>query len=146
AVQASPALAVTVVEKELSAQSLISSKSEIEQFAENNKSKTKPKPKSKIKHSEGQPEVAVQNADAKQPDDALTIIGGSDAYLTVRCLDGTEVFLDGTKKGRISGSTLTIKGPLGEHTVIASHPSGVDSRKVVLEAGKIVKINPTFCN
>jgi len=72
--------------------------------------------------------------------------GDSGAYLAVRCLDGSEVFLDGTKKGRISGSLLTIQATPGAHTVIVSHPSGVDSRNIVFEAGKTIHINPKFCD
>ena len=72
--------------------------------------------------------------------------GGSGAYLTVRCIDGSEVFLDGTRKGRISGSSLTIQAPPGSHAVIVSHPRGVDSRNIVFEAGKTVHINPNFCD
>jgi len=72
--------------------------------------------------------------------------GGSGAYLAVRCMEGSEVFLDGTKKGRISGSLLTIQATPGTHTVIVSHPSGVDSRNIVFEAGKTVHINPNFCD
>ncbi|MFZ5522946.1 MAG: adenylate/guanylate cyclase domain-containing protein [Pseudomonadota bacterium] len=72
--------------------------------------------------------------------------GGSGAYLAVKCLAGSEVFLDGTKKGRISDSTVTIQAAPGPHTVIVSHPSGVDSRNIVFEAGKTVHINPNFCD
>ena len=72
--------------------------------------------------------------------------GGTGAYLAIRCLDGSEVFLDGMKKGRISGSLLTIQALPGTHTVIVSHPSGVDSRNIVFEAGKTIHINPNFCD
>ena len=72
--------------------------------------------------------------------------GGTGAFLTVRCIDGTEVFLDGTRKGRISGSDLTIQAPPGTHTVIVSNPSGVDSRNIVFETGKTVHIYPKFCD
>jgi len=72
--------------------------------------------------------------------------GGSGAFLAVRCIDGTEVFLDGTRKGRIGGSDLTIQAPPGTHTVIVSNPSGVDSRNIVFEAGKTVHIYPKFCD
>ena len=68
------------------------------------------------------------------------------AFLSVLCIDGAEVFLDGTRKGRVSGSTLTIEGTPGLHTVIVSHPLGVDSRDVAFEAGSTLLIKPTFCN
>ena len=109
------------------------------------KPKTKPKAKPKTKRPEGQPKTKTQAADAKKSGIAVPT-GGSGAYLSVRCIEGTEVFLDGTRKGRISGSTLTIEAPPGAHAVIVSHPRGVDSRNIVLEAGKTVRINPDFCN
>jgi len=68
------------------------------------------------------------------------------AFLSVLCIDGAEVFLDGIRKGRVSGSTLTIEGTPGLHTVIVSHPLGVDSREVAFEVGNTLLIKPSFCN
>jgi len=68
------------------------------------------------------------------------------AFLSVLCIDGAEVFLDGIRKGRVSGSTLTIEGTPGLHTVIVSHPLGVDSRDVAFELGSTLLIKPSFCN
>ena len=117
------------------------SKRETQQTARSKETKGKPK----TKRAESQPKTKTQEAAANKS--IVTVpTGGSGAYLSVRCLDGTEVFLDGTRKGRISGSSLTIKATPGSHTVIVSHPQGVDSRNVVLESGKTVRINPDFCN
>jgi len=96
------------------------------------------------KRPKRQPKSKTHSADRSQSTVALPE-GGSDAYLSIRCIEGAEVFLDGTRKGRLNGSPLTIKTLPGSHTVIVSHPQGVDSRNVVLEAGKIVHINPGFC-
>ena len=88
-----------------------------------------------------------ENHDSAQKKSEFKVSSGdSGAYLAVRCMDGSEVFLDGTKKGRISGSLLTIQATPGMHTVIVSHPSGVDSRNIVFEAGKTIHINPKFCD
>jgi hypothetical protein len=108
---------------------------------------SKPKPKQK-------PDTSTQKVQSKKEDhDAVArqsefkvSTGGSGAYLTVLCINGSEVFLDGTRKGRISGSSLTIQAPPGSHTVIVSHPRGVDSRSIVFEAGKTVHIKPNFCD
>jgi hypothetical protein len=69
-----------------------------------------------------------------------------DGQLLVRCLDGSEIFIDGTRKGRINGASITLDVPTGMHAVIISHPRGVDSRNVSFDAGKTVRINPDFCN
>ncbi|MGC2166611.1 MAG: adenylate/guanylate cyclase domain-containing protein, partial [Gallionella sp.] len=55
---------------------------------------------------------------------------GQDAHLFVRCLDGSEIFIDGTRKGRIGDSSITLDISPGMHAVIVSHPRGVDSRNV----------------
>lgn len=74
-------------------------------------------------------------------------IDPSIAIVLVKCRVGTEVFLDGTRKGRITGQTLTIRTTPGKHTVIVSHPStGVFSQRVSLAAGKLLQINPDSCN
>jgi hypothetical protein len=104
------------------------------------KGKTKPKAKPKTKRPETQTKTQAQDTQDTVPS------GGTGAFLSVRCIEGTEVFLDGARKGRISGSSLTIEGTPGTHAVIVSHPRGVDSRNIVLEAGKTVRINPDFCN
>jgi len=105
----------------------------------------KAKPKTETNIQKSAPKKESRDAIARKSEYKVST-GGSSAYLEVRCLDGSEVFLDGTKKGRISGSLLTIQAPPGAHTVIVSHPSGVDSRNIVFEAGKTIHINPNFCD
>jgi hypothetical protein len=119
------------------------SSKETQQISRSKKDKGVSKPKEKRPNV--QPRIKTHDADTNK-DGVAVPSGGTGAYLTVRCLDGSEVFLDGTRKGRISGSTLTIKAPPGSHSVIVSHPQGVDSRNVVLKAGMTLRINPGFCN
>lgn len=111
---------------------------EIRQVPESKEKKGKTRPKAK-------PKTKTQAAGVSKSEETAPT-GGTGAYLSVRCIEGTEVFLDGARKGRISGSSLTIEGTPGTHAVIVSHPRGVDSRNIVLEAGKTVRINPDFCN
>jgi len=121
----------------------------VEETKPESKPKHKPKPKQKPK-----PEIASQkDQPAKENRDSVArqseyrvATGGSNAYLAVRCVDGAEVFLDGTRKGRIGSTPFTIQVPPGQHTVIVSHPRGVDSRNILFEAGKTVHINPNFCD
>ncbi|MEO8331243.1 MAG: adenylate/guanylate cyclase domain-containing protein [Gallionella sp.] len=127
------------------AQSNVPSKMETPQIAESKRRKVESRHKPKVTRPKVQDKTITHDAAANSSDVAVPT-SGSGAYLSVRCIEGTEVFLDGSRKGRISGSALTINAPPGPHTVIVSHPRGVDSRNVVLEAGKTVRINPDFCN
>ncbi len=109
------------------------------------KQKSETKPQLEVGIPNDQPKK--ENLDlASRKSEYKVTTGGTEAFLVVRCLDGSEVFLDGTKKGRISGSTISIQAPPGQHTVIVSHPSGVDSRNIIFEVGKTVHINPNFCD
>lgn len=72
---------------------------------------------------------------------------GSDGYVSVSCVDGTLLFVDGAQKGKITSGSVTVTVSSGKHTVIVSHPSkGVFSQNVELEPGKTVRIKPGFCN
>jgi len=73
--------------------------------------------------------------------------GSSDAYISVNCREGTEIFVDGVRKGRIVSVLLTIPISPGKHTVIVSHPrAGVFSQDISIDTGKTVRLNPGFCN
>ncbi|MGA9666714.1 MAG: adenylate/guanylate cyclase domain-containing protein [Gallionella sp.] len=72
---------------------------------------------------------------------------GKDAYILVICKEGTEVFIDGARKGRIGTKPLAIAVPPGQHTVIVSHTSGgIYTQNVELVSGKTVHIKPNFCD
>lgn len=133
--------ASSAVEPVSSVLAVAESKPEMQKIVESKKAKDKPKPK----RPEGQPKAKTQDAVVKK-DAVAAPSGNSKAYLSVRCIEGTEVFMDGTRKGRISGSSLTIKATPGTHSVIVSHSRGVYSRNIVFEAGKTVRLNPDFCN
>jgi hypothetical protein len=71
----------------------------------------------------------------------------SNAYISVACVEGTEVFIDGVRKGRLSFVPLTIKVPPGKHAVIVSHTSrGIFTQSVELHPGKTMHIKPSLCN
>ncbi len=72
--------------------------------------------------------------------------GSTKSRISVTCTVGTEVFIDGERKGGIESATLVIATPPGTHTVIVSHPSGgIYSKNVKLGAGKTMEIRPKFC-
>ena len=76
-----------------------------------------------------------------------TSSGGTDAYISVACVAGTEVFVDGVRKGRVSSVPLTIKVLPGKHAVIVSHTSrGIFTQSVELHPGKTMHIKPSLCN
>jgi class 3 adenylate cyclase len=121
-------------------------------------SKPKPKPKSEPKaepmlelksnanHPESRPKAKIQDTVAEKAAVA-TSSGNPDAYISVNCKEGTEIFVDGVRKGRISSGLLTIPISPGKHTVIVSHPrAGVFSQDIAIDAGKTVRLNPSFCN
>lgn len=95
--------------------------------------------------------TATESADKKGWLD--TIIGddaarqGAPAHIAVRCIPGTEVFVDGTQKGKIISRMLVVDVPAGKHTVIVTSTSGeVYSQTVELAAGRTANIRPGFCN
>lgn len=95
--------------------------------------------------------TATESADKKGWLD--TLIGGdaaqqgAKAHIAVRCNPGTEVFVDGTRKGELISRVLVIDVSPGKHTVIVTSISGeVYSQKVELTEGKTVNIRPGFCD
>lgn len=66
--------------------------------------------------------------------------------LKVTCLEGTEVFVDGTRKGKLGGPTLLVPVTPGRHLVIVSHEKGMDWKLIKFKAGAAVSVNPGFCN
>jgi len=118
----------------------------------------KPKPKAKkvarekppaVKHPERHQVTKNQDAVGKSAVAAPAAVSsnGSDAHILVSCREGTEVFVDGARKGRIGSKPLAIAVPPGQHTVIVSHTSGgIYTQNVELVSGKTVHIKPSFCD
>lgn len=117
---------------------------------------TKTKPKAKkahggkkpaVKHLEEHPNTVSEDAVEKNVGTAAASSDGSVAHVMVSCREGTEVFVDGARKGRIGSKPLTIAVPPGQHTVIVSHTSGgIYTQNVELISGKTVHIKPNFCD
>ena len=101
---------------------------------DNGKLKIKP-PKAKLQDEAGKKAAGASG-------------GNADAYISVSCMEGTEVFVDGARKGRVIGSwPLILKASSGKHTVTVSHPnSGIITQTVELRAGKTELIKPGSCN
>jgi Adenylate and Guanylate cyclase catalytic domain len=102
--------------------------------------------KSKSKHSENQAKI-INKDDAENNAAVATSSGSADAYISVTCMEGTEVFVDGIRKGRVGYSPLTVVISPGKHMVIVSHTSrGIFTQSVELNSGKTVHIKPSLCN
>ncbi|HXU93826.1 MAG TPA: adenylate/guanylate cyclase domain-containing protein [Gallionella sp.] len=70
------------------------------------------------------------------------------AYVVVSCKEGTQVFVDGSQKGKISDGSLKVAiTSTSKHTVIVSHPAGgIYTQSVELAAGKTARLRPNFCD
>lgn len=108
------------------------------------KAKSESKPKSQ--QSDNQAKVTNNNG-AEHNSTFTTSSGGKKAYISVTCMEGTDVFVDGIMKGRVGTSPLTVAVPPGKHTVIVSQTSrGIFTQSVKLDSGKTMHIKPSLCN
>lgn len=72
---------------------------------------------------------------------------GYGTHVQISCKSGTEVFVDGERKGRIGSKPLTVNILPGTHTVIVSNPNGgIFTQKIELISGRTVHIRPNFCD
>ena len=71
---------------------------------------------------------------------------GTGAYISIRCQAGTQIFVDGTEKGKVVPEGLTVTVAPGKHGVIVVSKNGVLYKQdVTLEPGKTVRVKPDFC-
>lgn len=102
------------------------------------------------KHAQAQPKTKA--AESEKPwyekIGAPPAERGGEARVVVSCKEGTQVFVDGTPKGKVASGSLTVTvSPADKHTVIVSHPSGgIYTQNVELAAGKTLRIKPNFCD
>ena len=106
-------------------------------------------PKSKIKKSDennakDEPKNSLKN---NIENNAAISTSSGNAYVSVACAEGTEVFIDGIRKGRVGSVPLVIVVSPGKHAVIVSHTSkGIFTQNVELNPGKTVHLKPSLCN
>jgi hypothetical protein len=71
---------------------------------------------------------------------------GTEAYISIRCQAGTQMFVDGTEKGKVASEGMTVTVAPGKHKVIVTSKDGaLYTRDVVLEPGRTVRVKPDFC-
>lgn len=72
---------------------------------------------------------------------------GKEAYLSISCKEGTQLFVDGAEKGKVVPTGLTVAVTPGAHKVIVTSKSGaLYTKNVDLGLGKTVHIKPDFCD
>ena len=67
-------------------------------------------------------------------------------FLKVTCLEGTEVFVDGARKGKLDGPALLVPITPGRHLIIVSHEKGMDWKLIKFKAGATASVRPGFCD
>jgi len=102
--------------------------------------KAAPKPKKQKVIEEKKP---ISDAEKKAIETSSN--GSAGATISISCM-GAEVFVDGTRKGRITSSPWILEVSPGKHAVIVSHAKGFRSQDIVFNAGKSVHLKPSFCN
>lgn len=72
---------------------------------------------------------------------------GKEAYLSISCKEGTQLFVDGTEKIKVVPTGLTVAVQPGAHKIIVTGKSGeLYTKNVDLMPGKTVYIKPNFCD
>lgn len=94
-------------------------------------------------------DIAVARNAVEPDDDKPEAI--KDGHISIGCKDDmqgdVDVFVDGTKKGKLVSGALMVTTKPGKHKVIVTHKSfGVYSEAVDVDPGKTEKIRPKACN
>ncbi len=72
---------------------------------------------------------------------------GKEAVISLKCLQGSLLFIDGSQKGRITSGPLNVVTTAGKHAVIVMLPNQkLFSHTVTAEVNKKVELNPDICN
>ncbi|MDX8380381.1 MAG: adenylate/guanylate cyclase domain-containing protein [Gallionella sp.] len=70
-----------------------------------------------------------------------------EAYISVSCKEGAQVFVDGVHKGRLDTKPLIVRVKPGRHKVIITHESfGIYTVNFDLASKQTKQINPKACN
>jgi hypothetical protein len=110
--------------------------------------KTKPKAITEAKSRSTDSQTQTETGNGSEYGSTYTTSSGSTkSYISITCMEGTEVFVDGISKGRIDKTPLSVLVAPGKHTVIVSNASkGIFTQSVALSSGKTVHIKPSRCN
>ncbi|HEU0219862.1 MAG TPA: adenylate/guanylate cyclase domain-containing protein [Gallionella sp.] len=103
-----------------------------------------------VKHPAAQPK-AKEPASTDKKTWLETIKGsaerGTEAYISIICKKGAQLFVDGALKGKVIEKGLKVEVSPGKHAVIVSSATGIlHKQDVDLEPGKTVQVKPNFCD
>lgn len=109
------------------------------------------KPFDQPKHPVAQAKPAVpEPAEKKTWLDAFgdnKVDKGADGYINVACSEGTLVFVDSVRKGKIGATPLNVAISPGKHLLIVTNTNGaVHSQNIQVDSGKTLRIKPNFCD
>ena len=86
-------------------------------------------------------------ASAKPVADSGAGDAAQDGFILFSCKDDTQVFVDGTAKGKTASGSLTVSAKPGKHKVILTHSSfGIYTEDVQVDSGKTGRVKPKVCN
>jgi hypothetical protein len=72
---------------------------------------------------------------------------GAEAYISIACKEGTQMFVDGVEKGKVVPTGLTVAVSPGKHKIIVTSKSGaLHTQNVDLEPGKTTHLKLNFCD
>jgi len=106
----------------------------------------RPKPKSKSREVKQNVKAPVETKPAVPVETKqVAPVPAGKPGVRVICTEGTEVFVDGVRKGSVGSRSFFVELSPGTHTVIVSHPSGgIYPQEVKIVSGT-VEIRPSFC-
>ena len=102
------------------------------------------------KHPAAQPKASEHESTDKKT--LLEVIKGgiepgTEAYISISCKDGTQMFVDGHDKGKAVSAKLTVAVSPGKHRVIVTSKGGdLFTQDVELQSGKTLRLKPNFCD
>ena len=100
-----------------------------------------------VKHPAAQPKATESTLKSIFTGTGSSTEPVADAYISITCQEGTQLFVDGADKGKVTGGRLTVTVPAGKHKVIVTGKSGsLYTQNVELEPGKTAYIKPKFCD
>ncbi|MBI1174769.1 MAG: PEGA domain-containing protein [Sideroxydans sp.] len=73
---------------------------------------------------------------------------GKPGFVSVSCMEGSTVFVDGFTKGVVGKKPLTISLDPGKHQLNITHTSktSVYTESITVKSGETIRLNPGFCN
>lgn len=71
----------------------------------------------------------------------------TEAYISIICKEGAQMFVDGSEKGKVTTTGLTVPVSPGKHKIIVTSKSGgLYTQNIELVPGKTLSIKPNFCD